>query len=373
MQKNTFRLKRIIVSVTNDLITDNRVHKVCTTLCDMGFSVLLVGRCYRNSPPVSARVYSTRRLHLWFRKGPLFYAEYNIRLFFLLIFSRFDILLANDLDTLLANVIGGKLKNKPIIYDSHEYFTEVPELVTRPKIQRIWQKLEKWLVPKVSAAYTVCEPIAEIYWQKYRINFRVVRNVPDFVDLERSPYKNAGTGRPSIIYQGALNIGRGLHRAIEAMLFIPEADLIMAGSGDIEAELRRYAAEVTPQNVFFKGRVPFGELVLLTRSASLGISLEEDLGLNYRYALPNKLFDYIQARIPVIVSNLPEMKKVVEQYNIGLIATSSEPEYLAGLFSKALSDEPMRKTWKNNLETAAVDLNWNKERKIIEEIFGSYV
>jgi glycosyltransferase involved in cell wall biosynthesis len=104
----------------------------------------------------------------------------------------------------------------------------------------------------------------------------------------------------------------------------------------------------------------------------LGISIEEDLGLNYRYALPNKLFDYIQAQIPVVVSNLPEMKKVVEKYHIGLIANSNDPKYLAGVFRKALFEEPLRETWKNGLKTAANNLNWTHEKKVIEEIFKMF-
>lgn len=364
-------MKRIIVSVTNDLVSDNRVHKVCNTLCDLGFKVLLIGRCYRNSPPVVERRYATSRMHLCFRKGPLFYAEFNIRLFFILIFTRFDIQLSNDLDTLPANILAAKLKRKPVFYDSHEYFTEVPELINRQHVQRVWQHIEKWLLPQVTSAYTACGSIADVYTRKYNIVFHVVRNVPEYYDTTSYRANNqSGNKRLWIIYQGALNVGRGLHQAIEAMRYIPEADLILAGSGDIEDELKKFAAEVSPQNVIFHGRVPFEELAYLTRSASIGISLEEDVGLNYRYALPNKLFDYIQARIPVIVSNLPEMKGIVEKYMVGLIADSNHPEYLAGLFRKALFDQSQREAWRKNLETAAGELNWKNERKIIEEIFG---
>jgi glycosyltransferase involved in cell wall biosynthesis len=339
----------------------------------MGFDVLLAGRCYHSSPQMAPRVYKTRRMHLLLRKGPLFYAEYNLRLMFFLLFTKFDTLLANDLDTLMANVAAGKLKGKPVVYDSHEYFTEVPELINRPRVQRVWLWLEKVLVPKVSAAYTVCQSIADIYSQQYNIPFGVVRNVPQPIQYPENLDKTLiNDSRPAIIYQGALNLGRGLESAIRAMQYIPEAQLIIAGSGDKEKELHELATEISPQNIQFSGRLSLEELSVITMQASLGISLEEDMGLNYRYALPNKLFDYIQAQIPVVVSNLPEMKNVVEKYQIGLIAGSHDPEHLAGLFRQALFDESLRETWKDGLTTAARELNWNHERKVIEEIFKMF-
>ena len=366
-------MKRIIASVTNDLVADSRVHKVCTTLTEIGFDVLLVGRRYHSSPQIAPRVYKTRRMHLIFRKGPLFYAEFNLRLMFFLLFTKCDILLANDLDTLPANVAAGKLKGKPVVYDSHEDFTEVPELINRPQVQQVWLWLEKNLVQKVNAAYTVCQSIADIYSDQYKITFRVVRNVPLYIEQADVAVAPADSGlQPAIIYQGALNLGRGLESAIRAMQYLPEAQLLIAGSGDKEKELKKLAKETSPKNILFLGRLPFGELSVITRQASLGISLEEDMGLNYRYALPNKLFDYIQAQIPVVVSNLPEMKTVVDKYQIGLIAGSHDPEYLAGLFRKALFDESLRDIWKNGLETAARELNWNHERKVIEEIFRAF-
>ncbi len=365
-------MRRIIVSVTNDLVADNRVHKVCNTLTEMGFGVLLTGRCHKNSPEVGPRNYPTRRLRLIFRKGPLFYGEYNLRLFLFLFFSKCDILLSNDLDTLPANALAAKLKRIPLVYDSHEYFTEVPELIHRPRVKQVWQWLEERLVPGVSAAYTVCLSIAEIYTLKYGIPFRVVRNVPDAILLnDIAPLGIPEDSRPVIIYQGALNMGRGLEQAIQAMQFLPEAVLVLAGSGDKVEELRRLAAGVSPENVRFAGRLPINKLTHLTRQAALGLSIEEDMGLNYRYALPNKLFDYIQAGIPVVISNLPEMRKVVDGYNIGLVSTSHEPQVLADTFRKALFDNHLRHSWKAGLKNAARELTWENEKHIIEEIFSS--
>lgn len=363
--------KKIIVSVTNDLVSDNRVHKVCTSLTKMGFAVLLVGRKLSGSLPVNRRKYDTKRFKLLFNSGLLFYAEYNLRLSLFLLFSKFDVLLSNDLDTLPANFLASKAKKKQLVYDSHEYFTEVPELIHRPKVKRVWEWLEKIMLPKIKHAYTVCNSIAQIYSEKYDVPFKVVRNVPVKSNVVFDKIENS---EKIIIYQGAVNIGRGLKQAILAMKFIDGAKLIIAGDGDIKPQLEELVKTENLQNrVEFAGRLPINELANRTPQADLGLSIEEDLGLNYRFALPNKLFDYIQANVPVLVSNLPEMAAVVNQYKIGEITVSLNPEYLAEKMKAVLYNTENRKVWKTNLKAAANELVWEKEELVVREIFSVFL
>ncbi len=369
---NKSNKKRIIVSVTNDLTGDNRVHKVCSTLKNIGFDVLLAGRQLRESIPVNHRNYETKRFRLLFKKGPFFYAEFNLRLFIFLLFSKFDILLSNDLDTLPANFYAAKLKNKPLVYDSHEYFTEVPELINRPQIQRIWEHIEKRLVPRIKYAYTVCNSIATAYEKKYGTKFHVVRNVPFAMTFSSVETKSSGAEK-MILYQGALNIGRGLEQAISAMKYVENAKLVIAGGGDIKILLENKVERENLQNkIKFTGRLPLEKLSELTPQADLGLSIEEDLGLNYRFALPNKLFDYIQAQVPVLVTNLPEMAAIVKHYEIGEITNSLQPEILAGKIIEALFNDQTRLKWKENLKTAAGELTWENEEKVIREIFSVF-
>jgi glycosyltransferase involved in cell wall biosynthesis len=372
MQVNKKNQKKIIVSVTSDLVSDNRVHKVCTTLHNLGFEVLLIGRKLPGSLPVEIRQYAVKRFSLLFHKGPQFYAAFNFRLFLFLLFSKFDILLSNDLDTLPANFIAAKIKSKPLVYDSHEYFTEVPELINRPRVKKVWEWLEKKMVPNIKTAFTVCNSIAKIYKEKYGTSFQVVRNLPVAGNFEAITEKSENQQK-IILYQGAVNIGRGLEQAILAMHYIENAKLIIAGGGDILTKLRTLVNNENLLNkVEFTGRLSIVELAKLTPHADLGLSIEEDIGLNYRFALPNKLFDYIQAQVPVLITNLPEMVAIVNQYRIGEITELLEPQHLAEKIKDALNNQEKRKVWKSNLPLAAKELTWENEEKVIWEIFVGF-
>lgn len=367
-------MKKVSLSVINDLVTDNRVHKVAVSLQKMGFEPVLIGRLLPGSQPVE-RIYQTHRMKLMFRKGAIFYFEYNLRLFFHLLKSDPDVLVANDLDTLPANYLASKFKRKPLVYDSHEYFTEVPELIGRPLVKSIWTWLEKNLVPRIDAAYTVCTSIAEVYHDLYGVDFKVVRNLPVCSQVEHVSTETATKpDSPKIIlYQGALNLGRGIESAIRAMQYIENAELWLVGDGDITTQLKQMVTEQKLElKVKFLGRLPLTELSQVTRQASLGISLEEDLGLNYRFSLPNKLFDYIQAGVPVLVSNLPEMRRIVDQYQIGAIAETHQRKELAETIKMALFDLGKIALWKQNLQIAAKELCWENEEVILRQVYSRF-
>lgn len=357
------RNRYIIVSVTNDLCTDQRVAKVCQFLVDQGYKVTLVGRKLPSSWELMVP-YTIKRFNLIFNKGPLFYLNYSIALFFYLLWARKAILLANDLDTLLPNFLISKIKGTPLVYDSHEYFTEVPELINRPVVQRIWESIERTILPQLKLCYTVSDSIAQAYEKKYGVRFKLVRNLPKEKAVVPIEKKNR------IIYQGALNVGRGLEYLIETMQFV-EGELIIAGSGDIEDRLRmmvnQYALD---KKVRFVGRLNASDLFELTKTAKIGVSLEEELGLNYTYALPNKLFDYVQARVPVLVSSLPEMKRVTQRYGIGEIIYSHDPKEIAGALNGMLASNHYQK-WVENCDQAARILNWENEQNVLREIFSS--
>ena len=367
-------MKKVSLSVINDLVTDNRVNKVAASLQKMGFEPVLIGRLLPESHIVK-RDYETHRMKLLFRKGAMFYLEYNLRLFFHLLKSKVDVFVSNDLDTLPANYLASRIKRKPLVYDSHEYFTEVPELIGRPVVKAIWTWLEKLLVPKVDAAYTVCDSIAEVYRDLYKVEFKVVRNLPVCSQVEKMEHPEDSESQPKVIlYQGALNLGRGVGTAIRAMKYLEGVELWLAGDGDLTSQLKELVVEMKLESkVKFLGRLPLHRLHEVTRQADLGISLEEDLGLNYRFALPNKLFDYIQAGVPVLVSNLPEMRHIVDHYQIGTIAETYQWKAVSELMKTALFDEEKRYGWKQNLPKAANELCWENEEDVLRQLYERFL
>lgn len=357
---------RIILCVTNDIATDRRVHRIAMSLLNMPASVLVIGRIFPDSMELPVFSYQTYRIKMIFRKKLLFYAEYNVRLFFRLLFEKADMLVANDLDTLPAVFLASKIRRLPVVYDSHEYFTEVPELVGRKWVKKIWEKLEAAMLPRIQFATTVSASIAGEYRRKYGISMRVVRNLPFRMENIQPQVPLKKDGEHIIIYQGSLNTGRGLEMAIRAMHFMENTLLVIAGTGDVENTLRELAGSLSVEKkIRFTGRIPPEELRNYTVQADLGISLEEKLGLNYYYALPNKLFDYIQARIPVLVSDLPEMAQVVTQYGIGSVNHAHDPFELAMNFQEMLHNKTKRQVWLSNLEKAAMELCWENEEMVL--------
>jgi len=357
-------LKRILVSVTNDISTDQRVAKVCNTLIQNNFEVLLIGRKLKNSIPLS-RNYKTKRFQLLFNTGFLFFAEYNLRLFCYLLFTRKDILLANDLDTLLPNYLVSKLQNKKIVFDSHELFPEIPELVHRPKVKKVWLALEGWILPNLKNNYTVCKSIASFYNDKYNTPFKTIKNLPTKKEANKGSFSFETHTKKIILYQGALNIGRGLELMIETMHFLENHLLVLIGDGDIHKFLKeKVSAENLNSKVVFLGKITPTELHKVTPLANLGLSLEEDLGLNYRFALPNKIFDYIQAEVPILVSNLPEMRKVVLAYNVGKIVKHRTPKKLAKQIEQVLEKE-----YTTELKSAKEILTWEQQEAELIAIF----
>ena len=371
-------MKHIIVSVTNDLTTDQRVDRVCKTLIKMGFSVLLVGRKLPDSIPLRGRSYETRRLSLFFRKGPMFYAEYNIRLFFLLLFSKANLFLSNDLDTLLANRLASVIRRLPLVHDCHEYFRGVPELNGRPGAAKIWKIIEDHIFPKLQKVYAVNASIARIYHAEYGNEVKAIRNMP-FRKTQVTPKTKKELGIPEghriILYQGAVNVDRGLDEAIEAMDHLKtETVLLIIGVGDILEKLKKQVAEKKLSGkVIFTGQIPLEDLFSYTVIADIGLSIEKDVSLNYHFCLPNKFLDYIQANIPVLISPLIEMKTIVEKYNIGEMITSHDPVSLAGKMDEMLNDKEKLAMYRENLKIAAGELCWENEEQELIRMFHDYV
>jgi glycosyltransferase involved in cell wall biosynthesis len=364
--------KKIFLAVTNDLATDQRMHRICTSLAGAGAEVCLVGRKTPWMIPHPALPFRTVRLGVAVHKGFLFYALFNFQLFFYLLFRELDVIVSNDLDTLPACRMAALFRRKVLVYDTHELFTEVPELINRKLVRSIWLGLEKVFLPGVRSCYTVNPSLAAYYHEKYGVPMKVIRNLP-FLKIpireEIRPFPGSA-GKKIILYQGSVNLGRGLELVIDAMAFLPESVLLIIGTGDVLEQLK--ALERNRQlekRVLFAGRVPPTELYPITLQASVGLSVEEPAGLNYYFASPNKLYDYIQARVPVLCSPFPEMQSLVDAWAIGQVLRERSPEALARQLQEMIEDDNLRVQWQRGLEAAARELCWEKEQVKLFDFF----
>lgn len=359
-------MSRIIVSVSNDLIGDRRVDKVCFSLHNAGYETELLG-CIKGKTGSVERPYVTKRFRMLFKKGFLFYFEYNLRLMFILLFSKKDALLCNDTDALPANYIASILSGKPLVFDAHELFPEVPEVVNRKFVKTFWQKIEDLIFPHLKYCYTVCGSIAEYYRQRYGINMRVVRNIPSLRTISYSDVKTniRQDGKHILLYQGAVNVGRGVEWLISAMKYIDDSILYICGNGDLLEQMKSLAQkEGVGEKVIFTGRIPAEKLDQYTIQADLGFVLLDNMGLSYYYSLPNRIFDYMKYGVPVIATDFPEISAIVRGYCTGVTTKSQNPKEIAHLIKEML--ENMDKMFdKEDIRNKAKLFGWENEEKNI--------
>ncbi|MBX3103062.1 MAG: glycosyltransferase [Bacteroidetes bacterium] len=358
--------RRVVMCVTNDLVHDQRIHKMALTLMADGWQPLLIGRLRRQSPPLPARPYRSLRMRLPFERGKFFYISYNIWLFFRLMRVNAEVICANDLDTLPACYAAALWKRTPLVYDSHEYFTGSVELVARPVTRRLWQLAEQVLLPLLPIRITVTESVRQAYERDFpRPAWHLVRNLPQ----QQSSASCPKAYPPVILYQGMLNEGRGLHWLINALPLLPGWQVWIVGGGILETPLHRQALELgVTDRVHFWGMQPFETLHKFTCQATIGVSIEDNLSPNNRFAAPNKLYDYIHANVPVVVTPLPEHSHIVNQWEVGEVMQDFSAEALAQAVQKL--SEPRRYDHCTQQCAAAMQsLCWQPQEPLIQDIY----
>ncbi len=361
-------MKKVLCVVTNDLVQDARMIRICTTLHTSGYLPVLIGRIKPHSLSFEIDDFQWHRMRCFFSKGPFFYAEFNLRLFFQIWSRKPDIIYAVDVDTLGASIFGGSILGAAVIYDAHEYFSETPELIEKPFKKRIWKWLEKTLIPKTDQAITVSVALAELFEKLYRKTFTVIRNIPD-ASYENVPsFEERQKGL--IYYQGVLNEGRGLEQIIKAMKFLPNMQLCIAGEGDLSEELRNLAAKSQGGScINFVGWQSQEALFELAKKAWIGINLLDERSLSYKYSLANKTFDYIKAGLPALHMDFPEYNHLIHQYQIGWVTKSLQPEVLAKMLQQIYDHPNAWSVVQQKCVQAAAELNWEKESKRLLEVF----
>ncbi len=357
---------KVLVSVFNNLSTDQRVEKVCRTLSENGFSIELIGNNWGGLPDLK-RDYPVSRIILKSKILRYAYVEFQWKLYKELLkkADQHTILLSNDLDTLLPNYLVSKKLNLPLVYDSHEIFTEMPSVNGR-FTQNIWRSLESFIAPKLKFMMTASESYADWFHKTYGIERPVV--VQNFPLKSGNPQDYSIVNSPKvIIYQGVINPSRGLDKLIPEMHKIENAELWIAGDGPKKKEFQELTKNLgLDDKVKFIGKILPEKLREITQKADLGVSIEENNGLSYYFSMPNKISDYIQARIPVVVSDFPEMRKVADHFKAG--EKIRDYNELAQKIQLVLNNG--KHSYKDALDHAASQLCWENEENRLLGLFG---
>lgn len=366
---------KVIVSVINNIQGDQRVDKVCKTLISDGWKVEVIGTTLRGKPKLD-KPYETELISLKNQESFRLFVEFNWKLFWKLKAKDKTnaVLLANDVDSLLPNYLIHKIYKVPIVFDSHEIYSELPSLKGRKLTKIVWKSLERWLLPKMKNFYTVSEGYADWFEKTYKIRPQIIKNVPNKIEnLTLKPFETQlPTLEPNqkiILYQGAINFSRGIDKMIEAMNYVENAQLWIIGNGPKKSEYEALTNHFNLHHkVKFIGQVSPNDLKQITPKADLGLSLEEDFGISYRYALPNKIFDYTHAGVPILGTNLPDIQRTIENYKIGKIVSNHEPRHIAEQIEIMLDEG--KSPYTENLKMAAKDLNWENEEEKLKAIYA---
>lgn len=367
-------MRKAVICSQSNFTTDYRIEKMRQSLVSLGYDVTLLGRSHPHEDRANAPDIRYMRLLFW--HGPIFYAELNIRLFLALVFGkRTDLIVSIDLDTLAGCQAAARLRCIRLLWDSHELFPEVPEIASKPFVKRVWWAVQNFCVPrlrKTDVAVTVCQSIADIFKERYGRQFLVVRNAPLASRAMQIADASTDTDRPfTLLYQGAVNVGRGIEETIQALPSMPDVRLVVVGGGDVLEEVKALAAETgVSDRVEFIGRVPFSQLPPYMAAADMGLVFMRNLCLNYYYALPNRVFDFVQARLPILANRLPEIERIVEGEDVGVCIEDLTPEAIAKAINDIKDNRERLTLWRKNMATLSTKLTWDNDIEPLRHILG---
>ncbi|MCR4336548.1 MAG: glycosyltransferase [Candidatus Omnitrophica bacterium] len=381
--------KKVLLLVLNDFTHDIRPLKEAVSLKEAGYNVRVLAVTSRGLPAHEViQQIEVDRLQLkttrWIGYQPgkanaaqliVMYTEMLVQYMWALIttYRNCDIIHAHAIQALPLGVFYKIFVNRKskLIYDCHEYETEQFSKHGLPKL--IAKVIEKTLIRFADEILVVSESIAQDYEKLYKIpKLHVIFNCPpryhsvEKYDLFRQKFA-IQPSQKIFLYQGGLASGRGVELLLQVFRSLDPQKyvLIFLGYGPLEAEIIR--ASQNSQNIFFHPAVKPNDLLRYTSSADYGFALIEDKNLSFRYCLPNKLFEYIQAGIPVLVSNRTEMRQFVSTHPVGEIIESDDRESVRVAMDRILAKGT--EYFKNDLRLAAEKFNWQEQEKILLQIY----
>jgi glycosyltransferase involved in cell wall biosynthesis len=366
--------KTVILSVSNDIVTDQRVLKMAGEISSLDANVTIVGRRLPWSLEIEDLTFNIVRFRMWFKKGFLFYKFLNIRIFFYLLFHRANLLVANDLDTLLPNFLVSRLKKIPLVYDAHEYFTGSPELQNRRLVRGIWKQIERLTLPRIKHMITVNGSIAALYQAEYGVNPVVVHNFSRRWLGEPASREELGISQGELlcVIQGTgINRDRGGRELIEAVSTLDNVHLLIIGRGDEYSALKDKVYKTGMlDRVTFLPVMEWSDMMSHTAMADVGLSLDSSVSLNYQNSLPNKIFDYMQAGLAIVSTDMKEITPIINQRGCGIIIERASEEIISGAISSLRDDPGKLKKYKEGSIISSNEYCWDSEAETVKKFYS---
>jgi glycosyltransferase involved in cell wall biosynthesis len=358
--------RRIVCCITSDPAYDQRMIRICGALQRAGYEVTLVGRLRPNSGALPEQPFEQVRLDMrMVDKGKLFYLVFTLKLFWFLLFYRTDAVCAIDLDTILPVYWVSRLRNKKRVYDAHELFTEMEEVVSRPATRSMWLRIEKATVRHFRYGYTVSESYSKEFKRRYGVHYSIVRNATVLKPLSGSNFRQGGY----VLYQGTVNHGRCFEQLIPAMQFV-DGRLVICGDGNFMQEARNLVRQHQLESkIEFTGYVPPKELPRYTQGAAVGITLFVATSLSNELSLANRFFDYMHAGVPQLAARYPEYEAINTEYEVALLIDSISPETISDALNRLLQDKEYHARLYQNCLKAREVYNWQAEEVRLLEVW----
>lgn len=400
------RNPKVCMIVWNAFVTDARVTREAKTLIDAGKNVTVIAvhepgktkkheinekiKIVRVSRALATRKYKIQEAHnnvlqkesksktRITRKIKPFLrviVKWSISVKFLIyaLRERAGLYHAHDLNTLIPAYIASRIRGTRLIYDAHEISTDRAGWGNK----RFWYFVEKLLIRKADAVITTNLTRAQYFKETYGIPLpTLVHNVPEYINIKSSNLirdkLSIPANVPVILYQGGIQRERGLENLILSMNLVEGGVLVLIGDGALKKTLVQMVYEQSLEDrVYFMDAVPMNQLLYYTASADIGMQVLQNTCFNHYSACSNKLFEYIMAGIPVIASDLPEMRKVIDSTKTGILIDPSEPKNIAEAINRLLLDKQLYDLCRKNTRKASMIYNWDKEKNNLLMLYNT--
>ncbi|WP_303673636.1 glycosyltransferase family 4 protein [Vampirovibrio chlorellavorus] len=400
-------MKKVCVLLNKDLSHQTRLFRENETLVKAGYDVSVV--CVSEIPgkPKQEKQngYAVCRL---LKKRLYKYHLVSLRLLksFLKVLTshpRADYVHVHDPPVLLLGFLLAKFWKARLVYDSHEWWdalfqeeqdrlnngTNMTPAQRRKKLGQLsWmRRFESWVLPHCDAVIAVNDSIGQhmqAQAPKPLKYYATIRNFSPYQQIERSNRLHDHFNLPAptkvILYQGQIARKRGIDKAVEAIEHLADVDVVLVLIGPVlpadeqflQTLLTRIeASETLRDRVFYKGFIPSSELLQWTASADLGLQPIINTCMNHYLCLPNKIFEYIQANIPIAASEFPELRNIVENYKIGFVFDPENPRQIAQKIRQFFDSPELKQAYLSNLQRAKQELCWETEEQKLLDLYAA--